>query len=123
MTTHAPDISPGYPSNGRHVGPAWRAIWQELEGVSAGDYVDGTELAERHAVEGSVMASTLMGVISRAARMGLLDRETRKVMGTRGPRPRTAFRISEAGHALAVRVNREPDLLDVVAPSTCEVQS
>lgn len=92
MTTKtAPDITPGYPSNGAKLGPAWASIWRDLS--RAGDALDGRELAAKIAPKHELTPSTLVALISRAAKAGLLTREPRAVTTGRGQRTRTFYRI------------------------------
>lgn len=94
MTTKtAPDITPGYPSNGAKLGPAWASIWRTLS--RADDALDGRLLAEKHAKANDLAPATLVALISRAAKAGLLTREPRPVTTGRGQRTRTFYRINE----------------------------
>jgi hypothetical protein len=94
MTTKtAPDITPGYPSKGAALGPAWASIWRTLS--AADDALDGRLLAEKHARQHQLAESTLVALISRAAKAGLLTREPRPVSTGRGQRTRTFYRINE----------------------------
>jgi DNA-binding MarR family transcriptional regulator len=93
MTTKSvPDISPGYPSNGAKLGPAWAAVWRALDRKGE-DYTDGRELAAKVADRYDLKPSTLVAVLSRAALAGLLDKEGRPVTTGRGQRIRTFYRI------------------------------
>jgi hypothetical protein len=95
MTTKTvPDITPGYPSNGAKLGPAWSAIWRAL--ARADDALDGRELAAKVAPKYELAPATLVALISRAAKAGLLDREPRPVITGRGTRTRTFYRIHVA---------------------------
>lgn len=106
----APDISPGYPSRGAVLGPAWAEIWTELE--AAQDYIDGLELAVRVAGRTEAQPATLVALLSRAARAQVLDRAPRVVTvpivrgGSPGEpgqvrRTRTFYRISQIGRMMA----------------------
>lgn len=102
-TDKAPEIYPGYPYK-RRVYPAWQEIWDQLR-LAGREYRDGTvvakEIAERH----GLTPATLTAVMSRAATVGLLDRELRvvpttihrvrdgKVIAKEGGRARTHYRI------------------------------
>lgn len=77
MTNTAPDLIPGYPSKGRKVGPAWNELWAELQ--RADDFQDGRVLAERIAPKHDLEPSTLVALLSRMAKGGILDRESRPV--------------------------------------------
>lgn len=94
MTTKtAPDITPGYPSNGAKLGPAWASMWRKLR--MSDDALDGRELSERVAAQHDLAPATLVALISRAAKAGLLTREPRPVVTGRGQRTRTFYRINE----------------------------
>jgi hypothetical protein len=90
-TMNAPDLSPGYPSRGERLGPAWAEVFTILAS-NPGEWVDGTalwtEVAERHNLE----AVTLRGLMFRMATAGHLEREARQVQTERGKRARTHFR-------------------------------
>lgn len=97
--THAPDFpggrpgqTSGYPSKGAKVGPAWDEIWRRLE--AAQDALDGRELAAAVAPTHDLQPATLVALISRAAKAGILSREPREVTTGRGPRTRTFYRIA-----------------------------
>jgi hypothetical protein len=93
MTTQtAPDITPGYPSKGRKLGPAWVSIWQLLG--QAQDALDGRELAEDVSGQHDLAPATLVALIQRAAKAGILTREPRAVASGRGDRTRTFYRIN-----------------------------
>jgi len=97
VKTDAPDIpnpawpNGGYPTKGKKLGPAWSAIWRKLN--RANDYLDGRELADDIAPKHDLMASTLVALLSRAAKAGVLEKEQRHVQSTRGLRRRTFYRI------------------------------
>ena len=76
-TTTAPDLTPGYPSNGAKLGPAWKDVWRTLGLIN--DFTDGRALAGGIAPEHDLSPSTLVALLSRAAKAGLLDRESRSV--------------------------------------------
>jgi hypothetical protein len=97
-TRTVPDISPGYPSKGAQLGPAWTKIWRALE-RSGSEFQDGHELAARVAKTTGLAPATLVALISRAAKAGLLEREARqvkvKIVKRSGMRTRTFYRIPE----------------------------
>lgn len=90
MTTQikAPDIpnpaypQGGYPSKGRKLGPAWTRMWSLLDKALVP--LDGTELAETVAVEMDLAPATLVAVLGRAAKAGLLVKEPKDVKIERG---------------------------------------
>lgn len=93
MTTKTvPDITPGYPSKGAALGPAWAQIWRALS--RSEDALDGRELAAQVAPRHGLAPATLVALISRAAKADLLTREPRAVTTGRGRRTRTFYRIN-----------------------------
>lgn len=90
-TLSAPDLTPGYPSKGARLGPAWTDVWATLV-KSPGEWLDGasvwTEVAERH----DLSPLTLRGLMFRMATAGHLEREARMVQTIAGLRSRTHFR-------------------------------
>lgn len=90
-TPTAPDITPGYPSKGKKLGPAWDAMWQKL--TESGEFIEGRELAEEVAPGFGLEPATLVALISRAAQAGLLDKDLQDVEGARGMRSRSFYRI------------------------------
>jgi hypothetical protein len=93
----APDIpnpaypKGGYPTKGAKLGPAWSAIWRKLN--RADDYLDGRELADQVAPKHDLAPATLVALLSRAAKAGILQKELRPVQTKRGARDRTFYRI------------------------------
>lgn len=93
-TTTAPDLSPGYPSEGAQIGPAWIETWRTLS--EAGDWMDGQTLWQDIAPRHNLKPVTLRGLLFRmAGPKGPLVRESRKVNTPKGIRSRTHFRIKE----------------------------
>lgn len=86
----APEITPGYPYK-RRLYPAWQEVWDRLR--EADGSLDGRELSDQVAPAHGLEPATLVGVLSRAAAAGLLEREQRPVRSTRGVRSRTFYRI------------------------------
>jgi hypothetical protein len=99
-TLTAPDIpnptwpNGGYPSKGVKLGPAWLAMWRKL-GKAGDEFLDGRSLAESVAPGHELAPATLIALLSRAAKAGLLEKDSRMVKGTRGMRPRTFYRIKD----------------------------
>lgn len=95
-TLAAPDLTPGYPSKGARLGPAWEDAWAEFT-KAPGEWLDGasvwTEVAERH----DLSPLTLRGLMFRMASKGHLEREARMVKGDHGFRSRTHFRYVRKG--------------------------
>ena len=81
----------GYPTKGAKLGPAWRDIWKRL--AKEGDFLDGRELADTVAPRHDLAPATLVALLSRAAKAGVLDKDHRPVVSTRGRRARTFYRI------------------------------
>ena len=90
----APDLSPGYPSRGAKIGPAWRAVWTELS-KTPGEWRDGRALWLDIAPRYNLAPETLRAVMFRMAAGGKLEREARFVPTNRGKRAHTYFRIKE----------------------------
>ncbi len=106
--TLAPDITPGYPSKGAKLGPAWSLIWSRLRD-RPDEFLDGRVLAAEVAADQGLAESTLVALISRAAQAGLLDRDPRPVRSeNRGMRTRTHYRISKLGRAAEEQAGRTP---------------
>lgn len=95
-TVTVPDLTPGYPSKGTKVGPAWTEAWSRMSD-RAGEWLDGRELVEDIAPKHGLSPLTLRGILFRAAAKGLIQSEPRKVSTPRGPRVRTQFRVAEEG--------------------------
>lgn len=94
MTQAAPDLTPGYPSNGAKLGPAWAELWRRLElaALTSEPYLDGRVLAEAVAKDYGLADSTLIALLSRAAKAGILASKQRQVEGARGMRKRAWYR-------------------------------
>lgn len=90
-TKTAPDLTPGYPSGGARIGPAWAAVWTELS-RTPGEWRDGAELWEAIAADHGLSHLTLRGLMFRMAAKGHLESESRQVKTARGLRSRTHFR-------------------------------
>jgi hypothetical protein len=72
ITMTAPDITPGYPSKGSKIGPAWQEAWDAM--VQLGERpVDGSALAKEVAPRHDLAPATLQAILSRAGKAGLLD--------------------------------------------------
>jgi hypothetical protein len=90
----APEISKGYPYK-RRLYPAWQQAWDIMR-AKPRTFMDGRELAELAAESWDIESTTMVGVLSRAAKAGLLEREYRPVQSGRGLRTRTFYRIARA---------------------------
>lgn len=98
-STNVPDITPGYPSKGRVIGPAWAAMWRAL--ASSAEPLDGAELARTTAESMAVpqpSPNTLTTLLQRGVKAGLLTVESRSIPGVRGNRNRAFYAVSELGH-------------------------
>jgi hypothetical protein len=91
-TTTAPDLTPGYPSGGAKIGPAWDAVWHELS-KSPGEWRDGHTLWMDVAPRFQLSHETLRALMFRMAAGGHLESEIRQVVTARGKRSHTHFRI------------------------------
>lgn len=78
--TEAPDLTPGYPSKGKRLGPAWKDAWAEL--TAATDPLDGWALANKIAPEYDMEPLSIVQLLSRMATGGILEREQRMVETT-----------------------------------------
>lgn len=95
MNQTVPDITPGYPSKGQRIGPAWVDMYAWLKAAGLG-WTDGTTLAARIAANHEVSADTLKNILSSARNAGLLEATHKRVdIPGRGPRMRTHYRIKE----------------------------
>jgi hypothetical protein len=74
----APDFTPGYPSRGKKLGPAWQDIYAQLA-QNPERLHDGQQLTGSAAAEHDLSMQTLRVLMSRAARYGVLLREQRPV--------------------------------------------
>lgn len=108
-TTKAPDFpggrpgqNSGYPSNGASIGPAWQDLWDLLR-ASPDNALNGRELASQVAPRHNLEPSTLVALLSRAAKAGLLEREQRQVtvpvLDREAKRSQTFYRIKADGTA------------------------
>lgn len=96
-TKTAPDLTPGYPSDGKKLGPAWTALWAELTKAHRrkDTFMEGRALADEVAPDYGLEPATLVALLSRAAKAGLLVREPRPVVSGRGVRNRTHYAIAK----------------------------
>ena len=78
MTTdHAPDITPGYPSGGERIGPAWADLWSYLVTHPRVWHLGLTlagDIAQRH----DLAIQTGLTLLSSAAGNGLIERRYRR---------------------------------------------
>ena len=92
-TQTAPDLTPGYPSRGARLGPAWADAWAVLTKYPE-DWHDGpdlwTEVADRH----GLAPASVRGLLYRFAKSGVLESETRQVITGKGKRAHTHFRYA-----------------------------
>lgn len=96
-TKTAPDLTPGYPSRGAKIGPAWSAVWAELS-KTPGEWRDGRALWLDIAPRYGLSHETLRALMFRmAGEGGHLERESRQVTTARGRRNHTHFRINQNG--------------------------
>jgi len=92
MTTlTAPDLTPGYPSRGAKIGPAWNETWATLTRYP-GEWRDGKELWTEVAGKHGLHPDTLRGLMFRMAKAGHLESDSVQVITPKGKRNRTQFR-------------------------------
>jgi hypothetical protein len=92
-TTTAPDLSPGYPSQGSKIGPAWAEAWATLS-ADPSAWHDGQALWRAVAAHHGLSPETIRGLMFRmAGPKGPLERDSRKVTTGKGIRSRTHFRV------------------------------
>jgi hypothetical protein len=97
-TTSAPRqrvVLRSYPDPSTRLGRAWQYAWKHLA-ENREIWVDGNELADVAAETEGLSAATMVGVLTRAATAGVLERTHVTVDGTRGPRKRTQYRIPQS---------------------------
>ncbi len=91
--TTPPMIAENYPHPDYPLGRAWIACYRAIE--KSAEPVDGNELAAKIAPKHELVPATLIGLLSRAAKAGLLVRVPTVVQGKRGPRTRTFYTVAE----------------------------
>ena len=92
-TVTAPDLSPGYPSKGTKLGPAWSETWARMS-EREGEWFDGRTLTEEIAPKHGLSPLTMRGLLFRMAAGGVIESEPKKVKTKMGIRTRTAFRVA-----------------------------
>ena len=90
-TLNAPDLSPGYPSKGARLGPAWSEAWAELIKYP-GEWRDGMELWTRVAANHNLSPDSVRALLYRMVKGGILEKDTHQVITDKGKRTRTRFR-------------------------------
>lgn len=70
----APDFTPGYPSKGERIGPAWIFAWNLL---APGEWQRGSDIAARVGGSTGLAASTVKNLLRSAAKAGHLEAELR----------------------------------------------
>jgi hypothetical protein len=74
-TSPAPDITPGYPSAGTRVGPAWNDLWQRLaDGEWHGWLALTTDVAAAH----DIQPKTAESLLYAARKSGLIEKHVAK---------------------------------------------
>lgn len=73
----APDISPGYPSKGRIIGPAWNHAWHLM--AEADRPLSSDEIAATVAKRRKVAVGTVKNLLTYAYKAGMLIRTTELV--------------------------------------------
>ncbi len=92
ITLDAPDLTDGYPSKGKKIGPAWKAAWALLA-EDPEQWMDGRELAAAGAAKGRCQESTMLALLARMREGAILERTYKPVKGERGMRTRAHYRI------------------------------
>ena len=90
-TVTAPDLTPGYPSKGSKLGPAWRDAWAELVSHPT-EWLDSRVLAGELAPKHGLAVTTVVALLTRMATGGMMDRTYKVVQTQRGPRTRAHYR-------------------------------
>lgn len=90
-TLNAPDLTPGYPSKGARLGPAWSEAWAEFTKYPE-EWRDGMELWTRIAARHELHPDSLRALLYRMAKAGILERKTGQVITDKGKRTRAQFR-------------------------------
>ena len=90
-----PGYSTGYPDNRQNVGRAWSHAWNAMRAAGP-EYLDGNLIAKDAAESVSKLKPvTVLALLSRARRAGLLEVEHRQVAGERGVRRRSFYRLPQ----------------------------
>jgi hypothetical protein len=79
--TTPPDLSPGYPSKGARLGPAWRDVWAYLNRRPR-EFMDAWIIAESIAPDYELSPLSIVQLMSRAAKAGILERNQRPAKTT-----------------------------------------
>jgi hypothetical protein len=109
IPTEAPDLTPNYPSKGPRLGPVWRDVWTQLR-ASPEEWKDAWDVAGALSAKYDLEPLSIVQLMSRMAKGGILEREKRPVQTTitrtqggkattrPGMRSRSHYRIN-AAHA------------------------
>jgi len=85
---------PVHPKRVNRIGPAWADAWTRLTQTPDGEWTDGVVLAREVAAIHDLSPDTLIGLFTRMATAGHLERKHELVVTTRGERKRTHYRIA-----------------------------
>lgn len=103
ITTTAPDFSETcYPSRGEKIGPAWRAVWDELHLI---DEATGADLADLMCDLTGITRATALGLLTEACAAGWIYSRRSSRYATRAT---TSYRLTWA----ARRLERGTDAVD-----------
>lgn len=83
---------PVHPKRANRIGPAWAEAWKYLI-EHRDEWTDGVELARSVGEVHNLSSDTLIGLFTRMATAGHLERNHTEVATTRGVRKRTHYRI------------------------------
>jgi hypothetical protein len=72
-----------YPLGGAKTAGAWRAMWQAMAGLPAGEWAESGALAEVGMRAAACSVETARVLLTRAANAGVLEREYRMTAGRR----------------------------------------
>ena len=92
MTSDAPDFSPGYPSLGERIGPAWQKF---LGSLVPGRWFFGTDLAHQMGPSLGIEPVTIKNLLRQAEKAGLLERKLVSRKFNKVTRATAAYRVAE----------------------------
>lgn len=90
MANRVPNIAGDYPLAGEKIGPAWRDTWAVL---SSGKWFAGADVAQWVAARQPVDPRTVIGLMQKARKAGLLEVKILKTKRDGVKRSRAHYRI------------------------------
>ena len=84
---------PVHPKRANRIGPAWSDAWAYLI-EHQGEWTDGVELARSVSARHGLSPDTMIGLFTRMATAGHLERHHSSVTTTRGVRQRTHYKVA-----------------------------